>query len=74
MQFERKKLTLKTPARVKTNPPAVPIRKTAATFSANATAAFESMISGPIRNNSRKGASPSVKGIKQALMIAQTYV
>jgi hypothetical protein len=30
------------------------------------------MIKGPILDNSRKGANPSVKGMKQALMIAQT--
>jgi hypothetical protein len=32
------------------------------------------MIKGPILDNSRKGANPSVKGMKHALMIAQTYV
>jgi hypothetical protein len=30
------------------------------------------MIKGPILDNSRKGAKPSVKGMKQALIIAQT--
>ncbi len=65
-------LTLNTPARVNTSPPATPIRKTAATFSPNATPAFDSMTNGPIRVSSRKGARPSVKGRKQALMIAHT--
>jgi hypothetical protein len=65
-------LTLKTPARVSTKPPAAPIRNTAATFSPNATAALEIMMSGPMRRASRNGASPSVKGRKQALIIAQT--
>jgi hypothetical protein len=63
---------LKTPARVRTKPPAAPMRNTAATFSPNATLAFDSMISGPTRMNSLKGAKPSVKGRKHALMIAQT--
>jgi hypothetical protein len=31
------------------------------------------MIKGPILDNSRKGANPSVKGMKHALMIAQTW-
>jgi hypothetical protein len=64
--------TLKTPARVNTRPPAAPIRNTAATFNPNATPAFESRIKGPILDNSRKGAKPSVKGMKQALISAQT--
>lgn len=64
--------TLKTPARVRTNPPAAPIRNTAATFNPNATPAFDSMIKGPILDNSRNGAKPSVKGMKHALIIAHT--
>ena len=68
------RFTLNTPARVRTRPPAAPMRNTAATFKAKAVRAFEIIIRGPIRKASRKGANPSVNGMKHALMMEQTYL
>lgn len=70
--MERKRRTLKTPAKVSTKPPAAPIKNTAATFNPNATAAFESIIKGPMRKKCLKGAKPSVKGMKRAFIVAHT--
>lgn len=49
----------------------LPIRKTAETFSKKAFKALVNMTKNPILGIARKGAQPSVKGMKHALMMAQ---
>lgn len=64
--------SLPIPASVKTKDDAAPIRKTAATFNPNATAAFVAKTKTPKSLSWRKGAHPSVNGKIHALMTAQT--
>ncbi len=72
-RMETLTISFTTPAKVRIKPDPTLIKNTAATFKENAMEAFAKKTRKPIRPISRKGARPSVKGMMQALMIAQTY-